>query len=136
MDIESCTTTFNLDKIWATTLSLFVDTLNENRGELKSPYSNPALFVFYEDFISYPIDDLKDENDANRLDFYEAISLMSWALYREWTRKVVDENEQLDCFSILSKDNVIKLFLDNLNCEEGISLLNKIMDKTSPRSSD
>jgi hypothetical protein len=115
MDIESCTTTFDIDKIWAITLSLFVDTLNKNRGELKSPYTNQALFVFYKDFISCPIDNIKDEEDLDRLDFYEAISIISWALYRAWARKVVDENAQLDCFSMLSKDNVIKLFLDNLN---------------------
>lgn len=126
MDIESCEITFNIDEIWAITLSLFVEALNKNRSELKSPYSNPALFLFYGDFISHPIDDIKDEEDLNRLDFYEAISLMSWALYREWARKVVDENEQPDCFNILSKDNAIKLFLDNLNCEEGMSLLNKL----------
>jgi len=126
MNLESCTTTFKIDEIWDITLSLFADTLDEERNQLKFPYSKPALFSFYENFISYPIDDLKDGKDDDRIDFFETISLMSWALCRVWIKKVVDEKCQLDCLSEISKDDVIKLFLDNLNCEEGRLLLKKI----------
>ena len=126
MKLNSCKTTFLVDEIWEITLSLFVDALNELREELKAPYSKPILFSFYEELISYPIDDLKDDEDQDRQDFYEIVSIMSWALYREWVKKVVDEKYDLDCFNDVSKESVIELFFDNLNCEEGRLLLEKV----------
>ena len=126
MDLKSCATTFEISEIWENTLCLFTDAVNENGRLLGASYSKPQLFSFYEDHISYPIDDLKECEDNDRIDFYEMISLMSWALYREWAKKVVDEKCQLDCFSEIQKDKTIQLFLDNLNCEEGEPLLKKL----------
>jgi len=128
MKIKSHETTFNLEEIWKITLSFFTEILNSKSGELTVPFTKPMLFTFYEDYISYPIDDLKDNENKNRVDFYELILIMSWALYREWVKKVVDENLQLNCFTEIAKDNVINLFLDNLDCEEGRPLLKKIRE--------
>lgn len=126
MKLDSCQTTFLVDEVWEITLSLFVDSLNKSREKIKAPYSKPALFSFYEELISYPIDDFEDGEDQDRQDFYEIVSIMSWALYREWVKKVVDERSDLDCFDGISKKSVIKLFFDNLNCEEGRLLLEKM----------
>ncbi len=126
MKLDSFQTTFLIDDIWGITLSLFLDSLNESREDIETPYSKPMLFSFYEELISYPLDDLKDGKDQDRQDFYEIISIMYWALYREWARRVVDEKYDLDCFNVISKKSVIKLFFDNLNCEEGKFLLKRI----------
>jgi len=105
---------------------LFVSALKIANEKLAFPYSKPQLFSFYEEFISYPIDDLKDNVDDNRLGFYELISLMSWALYRVWVQKVVDEKQGLNCFCAISINEVVKLFLDNLSCDEGTPLFKKL----------
>jgi hypothetical protein len=112
------------------TQSLFITALNEN--QLLPPYNAPKLYWFYSDYINNPISEAQDEDGdkLNRGDFYEAISMMSWALYRGWAKKVVDENYPLECFDVISKEYVIELFWDNLNCTEGISLLEKISDVT------
>lgn len=124
MEIELCNVTFEVNKILDFSYNLFIESLSI--AKLNSPYTKPILFSFYENYISDPIDNLKNGCNVEKLDFYEIILIMSWALYREWTKKVVDEGCNLNCFDKISKEKVLELFFDNLNCEEGLDLLNRL----------
>lgn len=124
--LESCITTFKVDEIFDISVSLFRNVLEKYGKEIESSRTKPILFIFYEDYISDPIDKLKNNEDKDRVDFYEVISLMSWSLFRVWVRKVVDEKGQLDCMDGIPKNKVINLFLENIDCEEGSSLLSRV----------
>ena len=117
MNLAKTPTTFVADTIYDVAASLFSVALATSGGALARPYGRPSLYTFYDSSIGEPIDDLKDEAEEERIDFYEAISLMSWALYRLWVKEVIDNNRPLTCIDVLSKDAAISLFMDNLNCE-------------------
>ena len=122
-NIKLWNVTFEMEKLLDFSIILFTESLKD--AKLDMPYTKPKLFSFYESFISDPIDNLKNECDSERLDFYELILIMSWALHREWTAKVVNENYKLNCFDAISRKNIFDMFLSNLNCEEGMALLYK-----------
>ena len=126
MDLTETPTTFIVDTIYDIAASLFSAALATYGGALVHPYQRPSLFALYESSISEFIDDLKDDAEEERVDFYEAISVMSWAIYRLWAKEVVDNNHPLTCIDELPKDIAISLFMENLNCEEGKRLLARI----------
>ena len=125
MNLDKKEITYNVNKLYDLTIEIFKDELkNTTVSYLKN---EATLFSFYEDNISSPIDEGKDKVSVEREDFYEVISILSWAMYRVWINCVLVNNIPADDLSCIDKDKVIKLFLDNLNCEEGIDLYEKVM---------
>lgn len=125
MIIDDIEITYNVDTLYDITLSVFNDELKDiNISLLKN---EPTLFSFYEDNISYPLDEKKDNVSIEREDFYEMISIMSWAIYREWVKYITSNNIAVNDLRKISKDKVVELFLDNLNCEEAMDLYKKVM---------
>ncbi len=130
MKLEELSVTYDADKLYKITLDIFSDVLKKITK--KNPLSNEEeLFLFYEKNISYPIDDLKDDVDDDTEDFYETILIMSWAVYREWAKCILDKKTKVDVLDCINKDVVVKLFMDNLNCEEGIDLYKKVLSSSA-----
>jgi len=128
--LEELSVTYDADKLYKITLDIFSDVLKKITK--KNPLSNEEeLFLFYEKNISYPIDDLKDDVDDDTEDFYETILIMSWAVYREWAKCILDKKTKVDVLDCINKDVVVKLFMDNLNCEEGIDLYKKVLSSSA-----
>lgn len=65
----------------------------------------------------------KQEGKPERKAFYELLELMSWAIYRVWCKLI---KEVKDCviieFTAVNKAETLKLFSENLECDEGAPL--------------
>ena len=125
MKLDELNITYNVDCLYDNTLTIFDDELQNTDVSLLK--NEQTLFSFYEDNISSPIDEKKDNVSVEREDFYEIISIMSWAMYREWVKYIIEKNIAVNDLSCISKDKVVELFLDNLNCEEAMDLYKKVM---------
>lgn len=121
--LRTCEVTYETDDIFNITYELFRWALDMHADELSGRPDKPALFNFYDRYISEPLEELKERPDRNRSDFYELISIMSWALYRDFVKSISDADTPSAALQLLSKDKIIDLFIQNLDCEEGQDLL-------------
>jgi hypothetical protein len=126
MNLRHCNTTFRIDELYQITLDLFSEEIAESTKHISSPFSNKALFGFYDDKISSPIDALKDGEGQERQDFYELISIMAWSFYGQWIKKLSSISDLQYALSDIDAHEVKRLFINNLQCEEGASLLAKL----------
>ncbi|MCB1863684.1 MAG: hypothetical protein KDI47_18430, partial [Gammaproteobacteria bacterium] len=55
-----------------------------------------------------------------------AISIMSWALYRVWVGAAIEKGLGVAAINQIDEKTVIHLFLENIDCEEGRSILEKV----------
>jgi len=128
MDIETMKTTFHPNDVYRIALEFFTDRVKAS--ELSEPLTKPLLFDFYDESISEPIDEMKDRCDETRIDFLEAISIMSWALYRVWVGAAIEKGLGVAAINQIDEETVIHLFLENIDCEEGRSILEKVNHAT------
>jgi hypothetical protein len=126
MSIRDCNTTYRIDDLYQITFDLFLSKIAENSGDIAPPYNNKTLFGFYDSEISSPIDDLKDSESEDRQDFYELISIMAWSFYGQWIKNLLSNSNLEKAFDDIDIHEVKRLFIDNLQCEEGVSLLAKL----------
>ncbi len=124
MNIEIVESTFHPIEVYRITLAFFSDRVKA--ANISGALTKPILFDFYELSISEPIDKLKDSCDDARIGFLEVVLIMSWALYRVWVKAAINEGQGVAAIDHLDEQSVIHLFLENLDCDEGRSLLEKV----------
>lgn len=88
-------------------------------GEPSEPYE---IYSQIEDVLF----DLRSEAvNQERKDFFEVLEFMAWAIYRVWNKlleRANDSDPQEVCISLIDQNKVLELFWENLSCEEGAAL--------------
>ncbi|MEQ5835269.1 hypothetical protein [Marinobacter sp. NFXS9] len=124
--------TFNDRELMARVISLFPKRVVVKSGlvQVKGSYL-PPYSVYSE--IEDALFDLRSQcEDLERQVFLELLEIMSWAIFRVWNKNIKEGSstpqEVLELYP--DSEDVLRLFWENLNCEEGTMLRSRV--KRSP----
>ncbi|MCU7940359.1 MAG: hypothetical protein KZQ64_09385 [gamma proteobacterium symbiont of Bathyaustriella thionipta] len=132
IELENISTTFDINDLFNITLSFFPINFELNgkhiniNGQLRKPYD---IYSEIEDSI---YDARTNSEEIERKDFFEIIEIMSWAIYRVWNKAIsdaVEETTQIVSVEKINSQIALDLFWENLNCDEGKSLIARLNTK-------
>ena len=132
MNLDELSATFNLSEILDTTVGLFPDFVEIAKGGTFVGGVEFSPYEFYSDQEDRIFDHWKLQKDRMMKNFFEAIEIMSWAVYRVWSRELklgIKNNEKGFSLDSLDKETIKQLFLDNIDCPEGKELRDLITQR-------
>lgn len=111
-----------IDSIYIQAYDVFFANLREYQKNFEFPVKKYQLFSFYEELE----ENFLMKNNTIDTNIFNLITIMLWSIYRVWANHIY-ANQSL-CFSLSNDEKlqVISLFIENLDNEEGHELLGKI----------
>ena len=94
MNLDELSATFNLSEILDTTVGLFPDFVEIAKGGTFVGGVEFSPYEFYSDQEDRIFDHRKLQKDRMMKNFFEAIEIMSWAVYRVWSRELKLANKE------------------------------------------
>lgn len=128
--IEKQNTDFQIDSIIEAVVSFFpLPFTVEGRKIVTTKKEYSTLFKVYDPIENTLYDARIKETDIERKDYIELLEIASWAVYSVLFG-IIDASENTKSFKVnvhdLDRQQIKKLFLENLDNEEGVQLLKRI----------
>lgn len=127
-EVINANTTFNDRELLTIVVSLFPEKALVDHGMVQLNADSVPPYSVYSQ-IEDTIFDLRSQcQDPERKEFLELLEIMSWSVFRVWSRHIAELSDisQEVFMPSLDKDEMLRLFWENLSCDEGAPLRDRM----------
>jgi len=130
--VEGISTTFDVNDVYDITFSFFPKSFKLEGKHILIDAQSKLPYDIYSEIEDCIYDARLRTEAVERREFVETIEIMSWAIYRVWNKAIsaaVETKETNLTIDRVDNQEVLTLFWENLDCDEGKLLRKRLLKK-------